>query len=224
MLASASSRSLSKLEMSGVFHRLRTASLVICTVAATSFAAPLTAEAASLIFGTVLGNFENPPTGSAGTGSALVTLNTDVPQMMTVNVSFSGLGSPTTVAHIHCCIASPGNAIVATTTPTFPGFPGMPPPGVTFGTYNMTFDMTLASSYNPAFITAHGGTVSGALAALFAGITAGEAYLNIHTSQFMSGEIRGFLAPVPLPNALPLFATGLAALGLLGLRRKRKAA
>ena len=29
--------------------------------------------------------------------------------------------------------------------------------------------------------------------------------------------------PVPLPAALPLFATGLGALGLLGWRRKRKA-
>jgi hypothetical protein len=31
------------------------------------------------------------------------------------------------------------------------------------------------------------------------------------------------VAPVPLPAALPLFATGLGALGLLGWRRKRKA-
>jgi hypothetical protein len=28
---------------------------------------------------------------------------------------------------------------------------------------------------------------------------------------------------IPLPGALPLFATGLAGLGLLGWRRKRKA-
>jgi len=29
--------------------------------------------------------------------------------------------------------------------------------------------------------------------------------------------------PTPLPSALPLFATGIGALGLLGWRRKRKA-
>src|SRR5262245_35522357 len=33
----------------------------------------------------------------------------------------------------------------------------------------------------------------------------------------------GSLTPVPVPAALPLFATGLGALGLLGWRRKRKA-
>jgi hypothetical protein len=32
------------------------------------------------------------------------------------------------------------------------------------------------------------------------------------------------LVPTPLPAALPLFATGLGALGLLGWRRKRKQA
>jgi hypothetical protein len=107
---------------------------------------------------------------------------------------------------------------VATTTPTFLNFPL----GVTSGHYVNTLDMTLASSYNPAFITANGGTVASAEAVLFAGIEAGESYLNIHTTMFPGGEVRALLTP--LPATLPLFATGLAGLGLLGWRRKKKAA
>ena len=57
--------------------------------------------------------------------------------------------------------------------------------------------MTDASSYNPAFVTANGGTVAGAEAALLAGLHAGTAYLNIHTSMVPAGEIRGFLVEVP---------------------------
>ena len=84
--------------------------------------------------------------------------------------------------------------------------------------------MTLASSYNAAFITASGGTTAGAFAALLAGLNAGQAYFNIHTNIFQGGEIRGFLQETPLPAALPLFATILAGGGLIAWRRKRKAA
>ncbi len=40
---------------------------------------------------------------------------------------------------------------------------------------------------------------------------------------FMADNMDVTLAPVPLPAALPLFATGIGALGLLGWRRKKKA-
>jgi hypothetical protein len=133
------------------------------------------------------GPSQNPPVASQGTGNAIVTWDT-LTNQMSVNVSFTGLTTPNTAAHIHCCIAPPGNTGVATTVPTFTGFPG----GVTAGTYSHTFDMTAASSYNPAFVTANGG-VAGAETALLAGLQAGQAYLNIHTTAHPGGEIRGFL-------------------------------
>jgi len=108
------------------------------------------------------------------------------------------------------------NAGVATTTPTFAGFPL----GVTSGSYDNTLDMTLSSSYNPSFVTAHGG-IAGAEAFLFAGIAAGQAYLNIHSQTFPGGEIRGQLTvDAPEPGTF-LFAG--AVLAGFAIRRRRAA-
>jgi hypothetical protein len=132
---------------------------------------------------------ENPPhPESSATGTGLVTWDT-VTNQMTVAVVFSGLTTPNTNAHIHCCVDPPGTAGVATTVPTFTGFPT----GTTSGTYFHEFDMSSLTSFNPAFVAAHGGTAASAAADLFAGLQAGRAYLNIHTSMFLGGEMRGFL-------------------------------
>lgn len=175
------------------------------------------ASAASIVYGANLsGPNESPANASPGTGSAIVTVD-DVLNTMRVQIVFNGLTGTTTASHIHSATPTPftGTAGVATTTPTFAGFPL----GVTSGFYDLTLDMTLASSYNPAFVTANGGTTASAEAALFAGIAAGRAYVNIHSSTFGGGEIRGFLAPVPEPATWGFMALGLSAVALR-LRRR----
>jgi hypothetical protein len=208
-----------KISMRGAFRRCRTPSLVICAIAATSFAATSSQATTVTYLASLSGTAESPPVASPGTGTATVVID-DVLQTMSVNAVFSGLIGNTTATFIHCCtaVAGIGNATVASQTPTFFGFPL----GVTSGTYFNSFDMSLSSSYSAAFITANGGTTASAFAALLAGLNAGEAYFNIHTDAFPGGEIRGFLiAQTPVPAAALLFGTGLGVMGLLGWRRKR---
>jgi hypothetical protein len=166
---------------------------------------------------TLSGTAEVPANASPGTGTATVTLNDDTFSMRVV-VDFSGLLGNVTASHIHCCTTLPGtgNAGVATPVPTFPGFPL----GATSGHYDQTFDLTQASSWNPAFITANGGSVATAFSAFATGMNNGSTYVNVHTSSFGGGEIRGFLVAVPEPSTYALMLSGVAA--VLGLSRRQQ--
>jgi len=55
------------------------------------------------------------------------------------------------------------------------------------------------------------------------GLAAGGIAGDGSSRYFLTGGYATTIAPTPLPAALPLFATGLGAIGLLGWRRKRKA-
>lgn len=175
-----------------------------------------TAQAAAVEYSVNLsGPAESPANASPGIGAGLVTYD-PVAHTLQVTFNFSGLTGVTTASHIHAATSTPGTgtAGVATTVPYFPGFPI----GVTSGTYDHTLDLTLAGSFNPAYVTAHGGTPAGAEAALAAAMAGGEAYLNVHTQTFPGGEIRGFLTPVPDVSAT--FSLMVVAMGALGALRR----
>jgi hypothetical protein len=173
--------------------------------------------AVPIVYTTMLnGPSEFPPTPSPGTGFAEVDFDI-VAHNVDVHITFSGLLGPTTASHIHAATAIPGtgNAGVATQVPFFTGFPI----GVTSGTYEHLFSTLDLGTYNPVFVAANGGTAATAEAALAASLAAGTAYLNIHTTAFPGGEIRGFLA-VPEPATMLLLGSGL--IGLWGARKKFK--
>lgn len=157
------------------------------------------------------GPSESPPNASPGTGFGRLTID-PIARTFRIEADFTGLVGTVTNAHIHGPTVSPlsGTANVMTQTPTFAGFPS----GVTSGTYDNTYDMTLAATWNPSFVTANGGTLAGAEAAFLAAVADGKAYLNIHTSSFGGGEIRGFLVPEPATLLLLPMA------GLFLLRRR----
>jgi len=161
---------------------------------------------------------EIPPNASPGTGFVMATFDLAT-HILDLHVTFSGLTSPTIAAHIHAPTLAPfsGKAGVATQVPFFIGFPI----GVTSGTYDQTFNTLDSSFYNPAFLTANGGTAAGAEAVFAQALGQGKAYFNIHTENFPSGEIRSFLRVLPVPDtSSTMLCLGTGLIGLEIFRRK----
>jgi hypothetical protein len=177
-------------------------------------ALPRGAEAALIVYGATLGP---EVAGSSGSGEVTVTWDSTA-QTLLIEATFAGLTGTTTVAHIHCCTATPftGTVAVAVTPGTLPGFPA----GVTAGSYTSPLlDLTDSATFTSGFVTNFaGGQVAAAEAALIAGINDGRAYFNVHTTFASGGEIRGFLTPVPEPSTLLLL--GMA--GALAAVRSRR--
>lgn len=131
------------------------------------------------------------PIGSQlGNGDGTLTLNAN--NTVTYSITFASLSGGINNAHIHG-----------------PSALGGPAAGVLIA---LAFTAGQTS-----------GTLAGTTAALSAaGVTAmlgGNAYVNIHTLNNTSGEIRGQIVPVPEPSTMTLGALGLGSL-LLWMRRR----
>jgi len=155
---------------------------------------PSTARATQFTFNVSLDGAQ-AGTASPGTGSATLVLD-DVANTLDVSLTFSGLLSATTNAHIHCC-APPGMS-AGVIIPFVPPFPL----GGTSGSMTNTFAITAAQVLQ---------------------VESGDSYINIHTDSFPLGEIRGQIAAVPEPSPLLLLGAGMAGLGAMRSHERRRA-
>ncbi|MGJ7914136.1 CHRD domain-containing protein [Massilia sp. LXY-6] len=185
--------------------------LSVLALAAAGLAPPAFAQTYRAV---ASGPAESPPNGSPG--DSLVTIDLNTSKVM-VDMPFHDLVGTSSAAHIHCCTSTAFTGTAPIAMP-FDGFPT----GVHAGDYTRAIPLYEETSYTPAFLAAHGGTASGAASALVNAINANEAYINIHTSAYPNGEIRGFLvaAPVPEPGEWAMLAGGLASLLWAGRRRR----
>ena len=159
-------------------------------------AASLPIHAATTTFLASLSSAGEAIATSKATGFATVSFD-DALSRVSVQMSFSGLANNLAFGHIHCCtdVANTGNAAVAL------GFKTLP--AVTTGSYTDSFTLE-----TPAFKT------------LLTGVSAGKAYVNVHTpGTYAGGEIRGNLAPVPEPETYALMLAGLGVVAWAARRR-----
>ena len=173
--------------------------------------------AANIIYrSTMSGPSEAPPNNSPGASIGTIVFD-NVAMTMSFSTPFVDLISPSTAAHLHCCTAEP----LLGTAPIAIGFDDFPT-GVREGLYYRVFDLSDPATYAPAFLSAHGGTVAAARDFLLAGINGNQSYLNIHSSRYPAGEIRGFLVqldPVPEPSTWLMLGVGLAGLTVYSRRK-----
>jgi len=116
---------------------------------------------------------ENPPNASPATGMAFVVYD-DVAATITVSVSWSGLTAPATAGHIHGPADTAHNGGVL--------FPFSGVPAATAGaipTQSFAINSTQVSYLNTQML-----------------------YVNIHTSTFPGGEIRGQIVPEATPTGV----------------------
>jgi hypothetical protein len=161
----------------------------------------VSAYSATITFNSSLtGANETPPETTAGTGTGTFVFDT-VALNITYSLSYSGLSTPATMAHIHFGAAGVAGPVILPFTPSPTGTSGV-----------ISGVLTTADLINQA----SSGIVS--FTDIYNAALAGNLYSNVHTITFPAGEIRGQLAQasaVPEPATGLLFAAGLLAVPLV---------
>jgi hypothetical protein len=170
--------------------------------------AAASANAATITFDAILqGSNEVPPTSSTATGNGMFTFDTVADDIM-YTLSYSGLTSDATAAHIHFGPVGVSGPVILPFTPS---------PTGTSGTISGVLTAADLINQGTSGITTFTDILNAAMA--------GDLYSNVHTGNFPAGEIRGQLteaaATVPEPVSSLLFGAGLLAIPLI-LRRRSK--
>jgi hypothetical protein len=192
-----------------VVHYARTMKKLLLLATFTGLATTLDAQ--SFFFSATLNGASERPTPNASTalGFGTVVLNVHNPadlsdDTLSYSVSYAGLSGPSTAAHIH------GPADVNTAAGVIQGLTG--DLGVTTGNFNVS---NLALS--PATATA---LENALLTQDVGGVSLG--YLNVHSTVFPGGEIRGQLVQVAVVPEVDSAVFVGAALGLGALLWRRR--
>jgi hypothetical protein len=137
---------------------------------------------------------EVPPVFTTGTGFLTLQISDD---SLSINyqLTYSGLSSAVTQAHIHFGERPVNGGIIVylcdNTGKAPSGVPACPDSGTVSGTLT-------AADVNPPLdpepVTGQG-IAAGDFAGLLGAIQSGDAYSNVHTTTYPSGEIRGWLRP-----------------------------
>jgi hypothetical protein len=131
------------------------------------------AEAATLFKAALTGSQEVPANGSSAFGFGTVLLN-DTEDQISVNLSFSNLSAPATVAHIH------GPAAPGVNAPVLFGLSGVP---------NTISGVIPEQTFSIS-------------AAQVDFLKQGLLYFNVHNTTFPGGEIRGQILATPEPSSM----------------------
>jgi hypothetical protein len=154
-------------------------SLAMAAVMANLLAAPLVNSQTERFSATLSGAEEVPPINTAGTADFEMTIQQGT---ITFSLTFSGLSSPLSVAHLHFAPSKVAGGVMIFLC----GGGGQPAcPATTEG--SITGTITAANVTGP---TAQGIPPADLDSALEA-VREGLSYANMHTANFGSGEIRG---------------------------------